>query len=919
MAKRSSRRAVRNEKEQLGCMWGLISMFDFRLGRSTQRLLSDRRRGNKYAGGVGNSGNNLDMMTRSGDKCSSTHDSEEKTKAINACKLSVKKLLEEEMSGKQAVKKEVNNSDVEAKQFDSVQGHNGRKNRKRKNKYRKKSSGNSLDMDAAENLLSEVSCQDKSEQQQTTSNLDMDGLMKEFCRQIHRKRMNCVNHDQLAEANMQSNPKSSGLEERLSEAIKFLVSQKLVDRNQIIEDGELQASKEVMDALRILSLDEELFLKLLRDPNSLLVKYVQNMPDSQLKDEESKLLAPSNYSENEPDCLRQSNEPVNRKQRNFFRRKLKSQERDMSNEKSVSEASSKIVILKPGPITPETGSSLGTSPESQYVVRHREPNEKVGSRFLLAELKRKWKHAMGREQQRLPTDRISGRLSGERQNSVTSEGVKEYIGMNSPTKDHFFIERIGRSSIGVKKGEKTSKLKGSELGTEYETTDFSRHSNIYIEAKKHLSEMITNGEESVDLSRRRVSKSLGRILSLPEYNSSPFGSPGRNSESSFVTAQMRFSGSDKFLNVNENDRQNYVSHLSQVAEEHESQLGVPDIKTSDEVQGDNGISNNIDTCLIDDCSTKDEMNSKGGVNIVEDTKIMVQEESKLSDASSETSDPSITRDDKNADMPEDSSEEDQQPFSPLESPSTSSVARKVDGLESVNDTQERPSPVSVLDLIFTEDVFSPTSIRSRSGETSIQPIRIRFEEHGSIATNQSNRIKTCMDDKELIFEHIKAVLQPSTFNWDELYIRSLSSELLLDPLLLDEVEYFPNQLCPDQKLLFDCINEILMEVCEYYFGSLGVSFVKPNIRPIPNTKDTIQEVWQGVYWHLLPMPQPRTLDQIVRKDMAKTGTWMDLRLETDCIGIEMGDTILEDLVEDTITSYIIETLEAEYDAEELQD
>ncbi|XP_039007385.1 uncharacterized protein LOC120135103 isoform X1 [Hibiscus syriacus] len=914
MAKRSNRRAVRNEKEQLGCMWGLISMFDFRLGRSTQRLLSDIRRGNKYAGGVGNSGNKLDS---SGDKCLRTHGGEEKTKAMDACKSNVKKLIEEEMLVKQAARKELNNSSAEAKQFDSVQGDNGRKNRKRKNKTRKRSSGNSLDMDAAENLLSE-----------TTSNLDMDGLMKEFCRQIHRKRMNCVNHDQLAEANMQSNPKSSDLEDRLSEALKFLVSQKVVDRNLLTENGEFQASKEVMDALRILSLDEELFLKLLRNPNSMLVKYVKNMQDFQLKDEESKPLTPSNFSENEPVRLRQSNEPVNRKQRNFFRRKSKSQERCMSDEKMVSEASSKIVILKPGPMTPETGSSFSSSPDSQYTVRHREPNEKVGSHFLLAEIKRKWKHAMGREQQRIPTDRISARLPGKQQNSVSNGGVKEYIGMSSPTKDHFFIERMSRSSIGVKKGEKTSKLKDSELGTEYETTNFSRHSNIYIEAKKHLSEMITNGEENVDLSCRRVSKSLGRILSLPEYNSSPFGSPGRNSESRFITAQMRFLGSDKLQSVNENDRYNYVSHLSQVAEEPESQLGVSDNKTSDEVLGDNAISNNIDTRSNDDCSTKGEMNSKDGVNIAKDTEILVQEESELSDASSETSDPSITRDDKNVDIPEvygekqypkclkqDSSEEDQQPFSLLESPSTS----KVDGLESVNDTQERPSPVSVLDPILTEDVSSPASIRSRSGETSLQPIRIRFEEHGSIPTNQSNHIKTCMDDKELIFEHVNAMMQPSTFNWEELYIRSLSTELLLDPLLLDEVEYFPSQLCPNQKLLFDCINEVLMEVCEYYFGSLGLSFVKPNIRPIPNAKNTIEEVWQGVYWHLLPLPHPRTLDQIVRKDIAKTETWMDLRLDTDCIGLEMGDAILEDLVEDTITSCMYETLEVEFDVEELHD
>lgn len=194
----------------------------------------------------------------------------------------------------------------------------------------------------------------------------------------------------------------------------------------------------------------------------------------------------------------------------------------------------------------------------------------------------------------------------------------------------------------------------------------------------------------------------------------------------------------------------------------------------------------------------------------------------------------------------------------------------------------------------------------------MQPLRIRFEEHGSLGTNHSNHIKTCMDDKESIFEHIKTVLQASSFNWDELYIRSLSSDQLLDPLLLDEVEYSPNQLCHDQKLLFDCINEVIMEVCGYYFGSPGVSFVKPNIRPIPNMKNTIQEVWQGVYWHLLPMPLPRTLDQIVRKDMSKTGTWMDLGLDTNCIGVEMGEAILEDLVEDTVTSYINESLECEY-------
>ncbi|KAB2092365.1 hypothetical protein ES319_A02G025500v1 [Gossypium barbadense] len=921
MAKGSNRRPVRYERDQMGCMWGLITMFDFHHGRSTQRLLSDRRRGKRNVVGMGNSGNKIDMSTSSG---------EDKAMAMDTCKPSVKKLLEEEMSREHATKEELNNTELEAKQFDLGEGDNERKSQKRRNKTRKKSSGGSLDVDAARTLVSEISCYHKSEQQ-TTSNLDIDNLVEELCQEMGQKRIDCVNRDQPVEGHMQPNMKSSRFEE-VSEAIKFLVSQKLINRNQLTEGGELQASKEAMDALQILSLNEELFLKLLRDPNSSLVKNSKNSTNA--RDEESKPFSGSNFSEQEPAGLRQPNETVNRKQRNFFRRKSKSQERDLSDEQKVSEASTRIVVLKPGPTcsqTAETGSNIGSSPESKNIIRHREPNEKVGSHFFLSEIKRKLRHAMGREHHRIPAKEIPKRLSGERQSSSDNGGLKEYIGMNSPTKDHFFIERIAKPSSSVKKGEKTSKLKVPESSTEYETTHFSRHSNIYIEAKKHLSEMLTNGDDIMDLSGRQVPKTLGRILSLPDYNSSPISSPARNPEPSSITAQSRFASPDKFQKL-----QNNVSNLSQSAVEPESRPGVSDNKNGDEVRGDNAILNKLDACVNDDkedqshSSTKGETSCEvyaGEVIVVEETEITVEGETELLDASSDTNDYSITRDDKNVDMSEvydekqypecskqDLTEEDQQLFSPLASPSNSSLTKKVEGLE------ERPSPVSVLEPIFSEDVISPASIRCISGETSIQPLRIRFEEHGgSLATDRSNRFKTCMDDKESIYEYVKAVLEASSFEWDEFYIRSLSSDMLLDPLLLDEVEYLPNQLCHDKNLLFDCINEVLVEVCGYYLGSPGVLFVKTNIRPIPNMKNTIEEIWQGVYWHMLPMPLPRSLDQIVRKDMAKVGTWMDLRLDTDCIGSEISEAIFEDFVEDTITSFLNVSLECEYHAEGLQE
>lgn len=62
---------------------------------------------------------------------------------------------------------------------------------------------------------------------------------------------------------------------------------------------------------------------------------------------------------------------------------------------------------------------------------------------------------------------------------------------------------------------------------------------------------------------------------------------------------------------------------------------------------------------------------------------------------------------------------------------------------------------------------------------------------------------------------------------------------------------------------------------------------------------------------MLPLPLPRTLEQIVRKDMARRGTWMDLGLDAETIGFDMGETILTELMEDTILSLACESPESE--------
>lgn len=162
-----------------------------------------------------------------------------------------------------------------------------------------------------------------------------------------------------------------------------------------------------------------------------------------------------------------------------------------------------------------------------------------------------------------------------------------------------------------------------------------------------------------------------------------------------------------------------------------------------------------------------------------------------------------------------------------------------------------------------------------------------------------------MEDEESAFDYVEAVLLASDLNWEEFLLRWLSSDQILDPSLFDEVELFSNHSHHDQKLLFDCTNEVLTEVCVSYFGfSPWVSFVKHNIRPVPRGKDLIDEVWKGVEWHLLPLPSPCTLEQIMTKDMAKPGKWLDLRVDVESIGTDIEEAIFKELMVDTILSSV---------------
>ncbi|CAI8607292.1 unnamed protein product [Vicia faba] len=845
MTKKSQRRAVRYEKDKSGCMWGFISMFDFRNGHSTRKLIADKRRSSKHSDGVVHSKNKFEVLNDIDEVCQGNFDNgESKRLTVRTIvnKPSVKKLIEEEMFTDRNAGKDINNSERRKilLKLDSK--------RKKKSDEKKRDMTDDLNLDATSK--SETSHRQHSRKQSKDS-LDLDTIIEEFC---NLKGICSMMHgnDEEVEKHAQPNQKQKhAVSEKCSrDAIREFVNQMMLNGKDPVEARKFLFSDELMEALQLISSDKELFLAFLQNPNPLVLKCVQEFENSQRANE--------NNSEQDHGDKEQTNEIVNHKKHNFFRKKAKSQSKNSTNENGNTNISNRIVILKPGSVgleNSETGNNLASCLESHDNAKYNGPSMRGSSHFSLTEIKKKLKQAIGKERH--------GKNFG-----------KDNVGMRSPNKDHFFIEKITRPMTVVTKGDKTGTNKDSEAVVDCEKGVYSKQgvSNLYIEAKKHLSEMIGSEDENMDLSSRQISKTLGRIISFPDYNFSPFGSPGRNWEDRFVTAKTRLR--DESFNTKSQEIKpdsNFSDGLVHVDKEENCAPVRDEIVTEGDVESVKEITILESSLELVGLSTENEDESDDILEISDNTKC-----SKF--------------------LAQDVTEENQS-----SSPSDSSITTKTKEQEIISDVSGRPSPVSVLDAPFLEDDASSGNSKCAPAEVSIRPLHVQFEEQHSSLVNQIRREKYCIEENELICDYIEAVLQASGLTIDQLLIKCLSSDKMLDPSLFDQVELSPNHLCRDPKLLYDCINEILMEVCRDYFGaSPFVSFVSPIIKPTPNMKTVISMVSEGVCWYLLSVPPPHTLDKIVRKDMEKRGSWMDLRFGAETVGFEIGDAILAVLMEDTI-------------------
>ncbi|GMH17258.1 hypothetical protein Nepgr_019099 [Nepenthes gracilis] len=863
MAKKSRQRQPRYEKNESGCIRGLISIFDFLHIRSTRKLLPERKHGTD--GMIGDT-RIPDMLNESWEPCEDINGGEQsETATADAGKTSVKELMEEEMISEQDQKTQMT-SEADPKRI-GLASHGGHARRNRKQVSSKSFDIGDADLGAAD---SSVSGKHAHRKFKSASSLDLSVMMEELYSQIHQKNT----HNPNVELMTQSDHDSSAIERKLGEAMKVFVNH-FADQKCFTKHGKIQPSKELFDALHILNSNKEVFLKLHKDPNSQLVKYMQILQDSHIE-----------IDGNSRECL--EHDPGNGKQQeSFFWRKFKVVERTLSNKNENAQDLNRIVVLKPGPLGWQNAEAAVTS--SSWL----QSPQKRGN-FSFTELKRRLKYAMRKERSN----------SSNTDNEVAGENGR----MSSPSRDHFFIERIPKPSAIIKRERRTNMECNSSFTSERGV------SNIYIEAKKHLAEIVSSSDIEADFLSKGVPKSLGRVLSFPEY-SSPISSPRKDGDVDFDTSETRLSPHNvrRAAAVNACCRVQQINArdtglVKQSREGNSCIAGdILDVGVAAPVSGLDGS----DEISSDDGMSKTSVSVGDNVNSEVDAEVTRLSDSSLQNKSNDL-DISISGDDQLDEelhnflgicqpsslelVPK---EENEPSSSPVASPPDHLCTEGVEDLEGEIDQAGKPSPISVTEPIFEEDDIFPRDINfSPAVAELIQPQRLVFEEQTCLPPDSVAHIRTWLAEKKVIFNFVKVVVQKSGLTWGELLQRSLLSDHILEPSLFDEVEFINDQLCDDPSLLFDLINEVLSEVGWHNFGCM-LSFSKLLVVPELKGKCVAAEAWEGVDWYL-QLQGPRTLDQILENDYSNSRLWMDLRGDREIVGIEMEEAILEELIEEII-------------------
>ncbi|KAI3447691.1 hypothetical protein Pfo_004356 [Paulownia fortunei] len=656
----------------------------------------------------------------------------------------------------------------------------------------------------------------------------------------------------------------------------ILLRDKLIYAIEPSKCDSLQESKLFMDALDLLNLRKEVFLKILQDPSSSLAHQLHCRRTPNLRFGLTKSVSFPVSGSSARRAFKSDNSTT--KQENRYRIK---EEDELQHCVEVTEDFNKHLATLKGLFT-ENGSpeqflrelelSDNASPTLGNMLRKRHDNKVILKRFK--NLREKLKHVIRdrkKEKNRIIMDAVHHKIPYGR--SVSSKNLNDDGDMTPEIKADKFSNYNSPGSCG-------SDQLGSDFGKSPQqpfkrTSSFNESFNRYNrlleislnrEAKDHISHRLrfrTADSLSPIPSRPAI---LGRILSLPDLRSySSIHIDDSASTSSLHTADMVAAGN---ISIGEQKPLRLGSEnkvLPLAISESESQENLMDAgetfdDSADSKTWESASSHDFNLEPVPSSApqpSKSDQVSENESNYQEDgigqgLAVSVSEESEFS----------------------------RRLLFPTEEDS-SAIQQDLPYLDSSTVSENMV------------DIDTP----------GIQLIKQFYNDLLHVQVDTKN---------EAEFNFVKDVLELSGFSRDEILGKWHSAEHPVNPLVFEEVEgclvaqpeCYGNEeggSC-DHLLLFDLINEVLLDIHERSFCYWPMPLTsRSHIHQMPKGYHVLEEVWAEISRLLNWGPEiDQAIDDAVSRDLAKHDGWMNLQLDTECVGLEMEDLIFDDLLEEII-------------------
>ncbi|KAK7318225.1 hypothetical protein RJT34_02924 [Clitoria ternatea] len=618
-----------------------------------------------------------------------------------------------------------------------------------------------------------------------------------------------------------------------NEATKMIVDQRFINKYYQGKDGTGCQPNQFMDALQILYSNKELFIKLLQDPNSLLVKQIHELPSSHVKEPyqgRQKRMTKMNKSQksNTTQCVKP----------------LRSFDRYDSITSCEHRSPNRIVVLKPGTVDVKkiADTSFGCPwPHSPSSFSSNTQNIKP-LHFPLGRIKTKLRHVMRvkrKGQQWRTDDGVPYKFPCGSQGMKDGKNVKEMeiAAKNLPINVHTNAASFGES--GSRDTYNTS-MSPSEQNI----------LNMHVKGRKGPSQILNCGVEEC----KQCSSSLGRTIPLPDILSLP--SLGRYCEESSSTEEMN--------HYNSPHKDPPVAIVS--AQRDKLQLFGEDTSIRNSLSGDN-IHTHYD--ISKDGRYKDSPIQKININNTTEGSVSFLD-----------SHPAI------------------QTLSPSPSPS---FCHTIEDTGNWSKGAQDHSTVSVV-LEFNRDdvtlVTNPSTTIFQPDKSPAQVMHDEFEENhfADLIRFCSDPINNLTFSKDILDNVIK-ILQVFSLKWDELTMKR-SFDQLLNPSTFDELKELTGQLSSGSGTnLLDCVMETFMEVYQNCgFPPPHISTNNLNLKAYVAKKRMVEKITELVNMHFHTHPSLLTLDELVEKDFARSGSWLSIQVDAQDIAIEVEKHVIENLV-----------------------